>query len=308
VLEWCHLSQRQLIKQPISGEVNFVRRTSRLVLLLGVFLAALVFVVIILGSGPKIDPNTPTASAPTQLPTLIALVDIPLGTIVTQDMFTERTLAVNLRSANVYGDRSEVVGKTTRTALVAGAQVHTSDFQNRAVPIAVPPGRRAMTMVVNQLTGVGNLLETGDTVDLIISLRGDAFPVVQVLADGSVTVVSGINPLSIKLPLLLQDVQIIGTIETPVAVPAAAEGQPAPSAAPGVNLEIQKLLVLSVTPAQAEVLLFARTTGVLDAILRSPLDAGLTADTTGVILKTLVDDYGILPPQIVQVPIPTPLP
>jgi hypothetical protein len=27
-----------------------------------------------------------------------------------------------------------------------------------------------------------------------------------------------------------------------------------------------------------------------------------------VILKTLVDKYGILPPQIVQVPIPTPLP
>jgi hypothetical protein len=70
---------------------------------------------------------------------------------------------------------------------------------------------------------------------------------------------------------------------------------------------VNKLLVLAVTPAQAEVLLFARTTGVLDAILRSPLDAGQTAETTGVILKTLVDLYGILPPEIVQVPIPTPL-
>jgi Flp pilus assembly protein CpaB len=68
-----------------------------------------------------------------------------------------------------------------------------------------------------------------------------------------------------------------------------------------------KLLILAVTPAQAEVLLFARTTGSLDAILRSPLDAGQTAETTGVILKTLVDLYGILPPEIVQVPIPTPL-
>jgi hypothetical protein len=42
-------------------------------------------------------------------------------------------------------------------------------------------------------------------------------------------------------------------------------------------------------------------------ILRSPTDAGVTVDTTGVILRTLVDDYGILPPEIVQVPIPTPL-
>jgi pilus assembly protein CpaB len=286
-----------------------VRRTSRLVLLLGVFLAALVFVVILLGSKPSGPSATGPSAPPTQLPTLIALQDIPLGTIVTQEMFTNRTIAVNLREANVYGDASQAVGKTTRKAIAAGGQVHSSDFQNRAVPITVPTGRRAMAISVNQLTGVGNLLDVGDTVDLIISLRGDAFPVVQILDDGSVTVVSGINPLSIKLPLLLQDVQIIGTINPPPPVaPAAAEGAPAPSVGPLVNFEEAKLLILSVTPAQAEVLLFARTTGQLDAILRSPIDAGQTAETTGVILKTLVDLYGILPPEIVQVPIPTPLP
>jgi pilus assembly protein CpaB len=285
-----------------------VRRTSRLVLLLGVFLAALVFVVILLGSRPGGTPTTPVASAPTQLPTVVTIVDIPLGTIVTQEMLTTRTLATNLREGGVFGDVSQAVGKTTRTALVAGGQVHASDFQNRAVPLAVPVGRRAMTIAVNELTGVGNLLDVGDTVDLIISLRGDAFPVVQVLSDGSVTVVSGINPLSIKLPLLLQDVQIIGVINPPPpAAPATAQGQAPASQAPAFTEPQNKLLVLAVTPAQAEVLLFARTTGVLDAILRSPLDAGQTAETTGVILKTLVDLYGILPPEIVQVPIPTPL-
>ena len=286
-----------------------MRRTSRLVLLLGVFLAALVFVVILLGSKPGGSSNVPVATAAAELPTVVAVSDIPLGTVVTVDMLTTKTLAVNLREGNVYGDPSQAVGKTTRAAIVAGAQVHSSDFQNRAVPLTVPTGRRAMAITVNQLTGVGNLLDVGDTVDLIISLRGDAFPVVQVLNDGSVTVVSGINPLSIKLPLLLQDVQIIGVINPPAPVPPAQQqGQPAPSTAPVVNTEEGKLLILSVTPAQAEVLLFARSAGALDAILRSPLDAGQTAETTGVILKTLVDLYGILPPEIVQVPIPTPLP
>jgi Flp pilus assembly protein CpaB len=287
-----------------------VRRTSRLVLLLGVFLAALVFVVIILNGRPGgggVATASPTAV--TQAPTLVAKADIPLGSIVTIDMFEVRTLAVNLREAAVYGDPSQAVGKTTRNAILAGQQVHSTDFQNRAVPITVPQGRRAVTIAVNQLTGVGNLLDVGDTVDLVISLRGDAFPIVQVLADGSVTVVAGINPLSVKLPLLLQDVQIIGTINPPPPpAPATAQGQPVPSVAPQVNLEEQKLLVLAVTPVQAEVLLFVRTTGVFDAILRSPLDAGLTVETTGVILKTLVETYGILPPEIVQVPIPTPLP
>jgi Flp pilus assembly protein CpaB len=287
-----------------------VRRTSRLVLLLGIFLAALTFVVVLFlggqGGPNQPGPNQPSLP-PTQLPTVVAAVDIPLGTVVTQDMLTSRTIAVPSRETNVLDDVSQGVGKTTRTNVTAGAQVHSTDFQNRAVQITVPAGKRAFPVQVNELTGVLNLLDVGDNVDLIISLRGDAFPVVQVLADGSVTVVSGINPLSVKLPLLLQDVQIIGVLDAPA--PAPAEGQAAAPAAPqkptitGAN----KLLVLAVTPAQAEVLLFARTSGTLDAILRPPSDAGQTVETTGVILKTLVTTYGILPPEIVQVPIPTPI-
>jgi pilus assembly protein CpaB len=280
-------------------------------LLLGIFLAALTFVVVLfLGSGGNRGGLTPTPSAPPALlPTVVAAVDIPLGTVITTEMVTTKTLAVNLRGTGALGDISQAVGKTTRTALVIDQQVLTSHFQNRAVPISVPPGERAFAITVNQLTGVGNLIDTGDNIDLVVSLRGDAFPVVQVLDDGSITVVSGINPLSIKLPLLLQDVQIIGTIDPPPpAAPPAQQGQPAPSVGPQVALDQQKLLILSVTPAQAEVLLFARTTGTLDVILRSPADAGQTVETTGVILKTLVDLYGILPPEIVQVPIPTPLP
>ena len=286
-----------------------MRRTSRLVLLLGIFLAALTFVVVLfLGQGPRPTQPVGPSAPPTQLPTVVALQDIPLGTVVTAEMLTTRTLAVNLRDANVYGDPSQAVGKTTRTALVAEAQVHSTDFQNRAVPLTVPAGRRAFPIVVSQLTGVGNLVDVGDNVDLIISLRGDAFPVVQVLNDGSITVVSGINPLSVKLPLLLQDVQIIAAIDPPPPpAPAGAEGQPAPSVGPAIS-NLPKLLILAVTPAQAEVILFARTTGTLDVILRSPVDAGQTGETTGVILKTLVDVYNVLPPEIVQVPIPTPIP
>jgi Flp pilus assembly protein CpaB len=288
-----------------------VRRTSRLVLLLGIFLAALTFVVVLLirpGTGGTGGPGATASAPPVNLPTVVAAVDVPLGTVITTDMVTTQTLPVTNRDPNVLGDVSQAIGHTTRRALVTGGQVHSTDFQNRAVPLEVPTGRRAFAISVNQLTGVGNLLDVGDYLDVAISLRVDAFPVVQVLADGSVTVVAGINPLSVKIPVLLQDVQIIGTIDPPpVVAPAAQQGQPAPSVAPQVALDQTKLLILAVTPAQAEILLFARTSGTLDAILRSPADAGQTVETTGVILKTLVDKYGILPPEIVQVPIPTPL-
>lgn len=290
-----------------------MRRTSRLVLLLGIFLAALTFVVVLFignpGGGPSTGNTGPTA--PPDVKVVLANADIPLGTVVTADtlstLFTTRTVPAAAVEANTLLDTSQAVGKTFRAALVTGQQVHSTDFQNRSVELAVPAGKRAFAIQVNELTGVLNLLDTGDSIDLIISLRGDAFPVVQVLADGSVTVVQGINPLSVKLPLLLQDIQIIGVLAAPApAAGEAAAGQPAPSQAATIT-GANKMLVLAVTPAQAEVLTFARTAGTLDAILRPASDAGQTVDTTGVILKILVDKYGVLPPEIVQVPIPTPI-
>jgi pilus assembly protein CpaB len=288
-----------------------VRRTSRLVLLLGIFLAALVFIVVLLAGQPPSDGPTAQPSAPVNAQVLIAAADIPLGTVITEDLvptvFTTQTVPVTALKGGAFGDASQAIGLTTRATLRSGQQVGAGDFQNRPIPLEVAAGERAFAIQVNELTGVGNLVDVGDNIDLIISLSGGAFPVVQVLDDGSVTVVAGINPLSVKLPLLLQDVQIIGTITQPAPPPAeATEGQPAASAPPTIT-GASKLLILSVTPAQAEVLLFARTSGTLDVILRSPADAGVTVETTGVILKTLVDEYGILPPEIVQVPIPTPL-
>ena len=287
-----------------------MRRTSRLVLLLGIVLAALTFVVVLMlgGNNTGGPGNQPQATAPQQLTTVIAIVEIPLGTVVTAEMFREDTLPVTSRDSDAFGAISQVVGKTTRTALLPEQQVGAGDFQNRAIPLTVAAGERAFAIQVNELTGVGNLVDVGDNIDLIISLSGGAFPVTQVLDDGSVTVVAGINPLSVKLPLLLQDVQIIGVLEQAAPAPAEGQGGQAPAASvPPVISGASKILVLSVTPAQAEVLLFARTSGTLDVILRSPADAGVTVETTGVILKTLVDEYGVLPPEIVQVPVPTPL-
>jgi Flp pilus assembly protein CpaB len=281
-----------------------LRRTSRLVLLIGIFLAAVVFIVIAL-NGIGGGPSGPVASAaPTTADTVIALVDIPLGTVVTQDMVTKQVLSLTGRDADALGDPSQAIGQTARRALLAGGQVHASDFKvSSTVQLDVPTGKRAFAISVNQLTGVGNLVSVGDNVDVLITLGAAAFPVVQVLRDGTITVVTGLNATSVKLPLLLENVQILGTIDAPVAAPANGAA-PAASGPPTLS-DVNKLLILAVTPAQAEVLLFARTTGTLDVVLRSPLDTDATVATDGVILKTLIDKYGLLPPQLVQTIVPT---
>jgi Flp pilus assembly protein CpaB len=281
-----------------------LRRTSRLVLLIGIFLAAVVFILIATGITNPNQGQVTASQAPTTADTVIALVDIPLGTVVTQDMVTKQVLSLTGRDADALGDPSQAIGQTARRALLAGGQVHASDFKvSSTVQLDVPTGKRAFAISVNQLTGVGNLVSVGDNVDVLITLGAAAFPVVQVLRDGTITVVTGLNATSVKLPLLLENVQILGTIDAPVAAPANGAA-PAASGPPTLS-DVNKLLILSVTPAQAEVLLFARTTGTLDVVLRSPLDTNATVATDGVILKTLIDKYGLLPPQLVQTIVPT---
>jgi pilus assembly protein CpaB len=286
-----------------------LRRTSRIVLLLGIFLAALTFIVILfLNVGGGGTSNNPAASVPpSELATVLATKDIPFGTLVTSDMVTSQVLSVSNRNAGALGDPSQAVGQTARKDITSGEQITAQDFLAGAGTISVPEGKRAFAIQVNELTGVGNLLNPGDSVDVIISLSGGAFPVVQVLADGSITVVSGLNPLSVKLPLLLEDVQILDTIDQAAPAPAAAQGGVAASTAPTLT-GANKLLVLAVTPQQAEALLFARTSGTLDVVLRSPKDEGKTVATDGVILKTLIDKYGVLTPQLIQAILPTPKP
>jgi len=69
-------------------------------------------------------------------------------------------------------------------------------------------------------------------------------------------------------------------------------------------------IVLAVTDAQAEALVFARTTAcgealtdadcsaAIDVVLRSPDDKGTTETTGGIILQTILDQYGVLPPYV----------
>ena len=88
------------------------------------------------------------------------------------------------------------------------------------------------------------------------------------------------------------------------AAPAGASGS-----APSTTLTgASELVILAVTAQQAEVIKFAQIDGQITLVLRSPKDfrdqSGAPivppADTTsGVVLKTLIDQYGVLPPQVI---------
>ncbi len=302
-----------------------MKRSNRLVLLVGVFLAVVAFVGILLisgGGGLSGQSTGPTPTPPTVLPTVVAINAIPLGTTITADMLTTQDMKVGIeRKDSAFQSPLPLVGEITRRPIAAQAQLEAADFDTTSTAcgtISVPAGLRAMAVQVDQVSGVGTVINAGDFVDAVVGFTGDKFPVVTLNpTDNSITVVAGLNGTSVKL--LLQGLQVMGTLLPPVAPPAdTGTASPAPSGAPsGPSTALngqQEIVVLAVSAQQAEVLKFAQMDGNVTLALRSPNDfidpltgaalPPVSTETTGIILKTLVDSYGVLPPEIIQTVIP----
>lgn len=295
------------------GEKN-LKRSNRLVLLIGIFLAIVAFVGILMlqgGGDGSAGPDKP----PEELPTVIASVDIPLGSKIQADQVKVEVKPVTAREAGAYEDVSQVVGKVVRVAVTSGAQVTSATFASggSVLDIETPPGKRSIAVQVDQVSGVGTVIKTGDYVDMIVGFTGDKFPVITANpADESFTVVSGLNSTSVKV--LLQGMQVLGTLLPPP--PETPEGEePAEEGATTLSGQ-QQIVILAVDAQQAEIIKFAQLDGSISLLLRSaddfldpitkqPLPDGPVPDTTtGIILKSLVDTYGVLPPELVETVLP----
>ncbi len=296
-----------------------MKRSNRLVLLVGVFLAIVAFVGILVIASPKSDQ---TVKKPTTGPVVVATVDIPLSTKIRADQVSTITIDLSAITPGAFTDPSQVIGQVVRQPAAKGAQITGTTVgaggSGSIVNIVTPAGMRSMAVQVDQVTGVGTVIKTGDYVDMVIGLTGDKFPVITINpADKSFTVVNGLNSTSIKL--ILQGMQVLGTLLPPPDTSNGGGEQPAPSGQPSqpdttLNGQ-QQIVILAVSPTQAEVIKFAQLDSSISLVLRSPDDfidpltgQALTppqAETTGIILKTLVDTYGVLPPEVVQTVTPT---
>jgi Flp pilus assembly protein CpaB len=298
-----------------------LKRSNRLVLLVGVFLAIVAFVGILLLVRSPSGPATPVAK--TDGPVVVATADIALSTKIGADQVTTKTVPLGAILPGAFIDPSQVIGQIARQAVKTGGQITASTLNGGTTGLVTnidcPLTLRCMSVQVDQVSGVGTVIKTGDYVDAVVGLTADKFPVITVSpVDKSITVVSGINSTSVKL--LLQGMQVMGTLLPPVAAEPAGGGtaSPAPSAPSGGTTALngqQEIVILAVSAQQAEVLKFAQIDGNVSLALRSPGDfidpttgaplAPTSAKTTGITLKQLVDSYGVLPPEVVQTVTPT---
>ena len=295
-----------------------MKRSNRLVLLVGIFLAVLAFVGIFVllqgGSTPRQDDQSLRKTT-----RVIALQDIPLGSVITDPMIdTQTDIPIEQAATNGFKDQALVIGQTARQEVKAGQEITQATLQGgtaigQCSEVKVPTGQRAVAVQVDQVTGVGTLIKPGDFVDMVVGFTGDKFPVVQVqpqagTGQAGITVVTGLNTTSVKL--LLQGMQVLCSLLPPP--PVDANGQPVNQQ--GLNGQ-QEIVIISVNSQQAEVVKFAQLDGNVSLVLRNageffdpntnePIPA-IPDVTTGITLKVLVDGgYGVLPPEVIEAVLP----
>jgi pilus assembly protein CpaB len=268
-------------------------------LVVGVTLAVVAFVAVLalggLGQGGPAPTTVPDVTV------VVAASDLALGAQVTADKLTTATKP-QTEAQNTFQDPNEVVGKVIRHEVASGTVLTTDDFATSEsvtdVINALQPGLRAIAVPLSTVDGVGALLQPGDYVDVLLSMEDlDGLNPVVVPAPSAVPGSDGngdpyvsldnyVNNTSVKV--VVQNVQVLSTI---------ASGTPDPNSNTPATPMPDMVVLLAVTPQQAEIVRFAQLDGNISLVLRAPADANAPAvDTTGITLKQLVDQYGVLPP------------
>jgi len=299
-----------------------LKRSNRLVLLIGIFLAIVAFVLVVLTIGQPKTPDGTTDPNLREVAIVIAAKDFPLGTKIQADDLTTKNVIERDKPVDSFTDVASVIGQTARADVTSG-QLITSVVLGTGsgtglTHIDCPVGFVCMAVQVDQVSGVGTLTQAGDFVDMVVGFTADKFPVVTLNPeDATITTVAGVNGTSVKA--LLQGVQVVGTLLPP---PPADTGTEDPNASPGTGAETtlngqQQIVILAVTTQQSEVIKFGQLDGSISLVLRSgddfrdpltgdllPANTVVPVATTGITLKTLVDDYGVLVPELVEAVLP----
>ncbi len=206
--------------------------------------------------------NTQTkADVPVTVPVLVAKQDIPARTVITASMLAIKQVPASLRLPNAFTDTKTAVGEIVRTPVSAGEQLLTPQLAANPKEIGfsgqVPSGMRGVSINVSEAVTSGNLLQPGDSVDVIaIFQRIDAGT-----QDGSFLVKDGSDrPRRVVTTTLAQDVKVL-------AVAQAYDDTPGQSPTKGASsksaADSTKTVTLAVSLDDAQKIFLGDTEGTL---------------------------------------------
>ena len=287
-----------------------MKRSNRLVILVGVLLAVLAFVGIVVLLGGRDGGTEPKA---TTVKVLLAKQDIEIGDSVTPAMVEVKELAPDAVSGTRFSDPSQMTGKPALFPVSKGQQVSEELFGTTGtycITCQLQPGEKAIAFQVDPVTGLDFLIQPGDNIDIVYRTQ---ITVLQPTADSAGSANPRFEPItgleaSPTVKTLLQNKRVLYVSATKVKPAADPSATPAPGSQATTSTPIESvIIVFAGTDADAELIKFAQTdnsvVGPLTAILRHA-DDDLEETTTGITLKILVETFGIPIPDLIQVEVP----
>jgi Flp pilus assembly protein CpaB len=287
-----------------------VKRSNRLVILVGVLLAVLAFVGIVVLLSQK--PNEVVEER--KVDVLVAKVDIAIGDSVTPDLVEVLAVDPAAVSGTRIADASQLTGAPALFPISQGSQVSQEAVglgttSNICISQCLEPGEKAIAFQVERVTGLDFLIQKGDHIDIIF--RGSV-QVLQPTADSDPAnprfePITGLESAP-TVKTLLQNKRVLYVSATRVKAQADPDATPVPGAAAKAETAIETVvIVFAGTDSDAEVIKFAQNDqsvlGPLTAVLRA-IDDTVIEDTTGVTFKILVERFGIPIPDIISVELP----
>jgi Flp pilus assembly protein CpaB len=165
-------------------------------------------------------------------PVVVAKADLAAGTRLTADVLAVRTLPANAIPKGAYTTLAEAEGKVLTTARVAGdpitAYVAGESAVSSGIPAQLAPNTVAISIKVNQATGLAGVLRPGQTVAVIA------------IVDPSTIQRNALQ--SITSPVLGVSTPAIGIV--PTSLPPTPTPQPPVSPAARIVITGLKVLVV----------------------------------------------------------------
>ncbi len=293
-----------------------MKRSNRLVILVGVLLAVLAFVAIVILLNQQ---DTEVPEEEVQETVLVTTQAIELGDPITPDVVRELDVDPEAVQGTPLRSTSAVAGQAALVPIPEGSQVTAEmiglgDRTLVDISAQLNPGEKAISFQVDRVTGLDFLVTAGDDIDIILSQQ---ISVLQETADSAANpdenapprfeAVTGLeNQRTVKA--VLQDKRVLYVSATRATAPEPVDTngdgvvteedeQPAAAAIDSV------IIVFAGTDQDAEVIKFAQNdlgeVGQLTAVVRHTEDDEVET-TLGITIDQLVAEYGLRIPDIVE--------
>lgn len=194
---------------------------------------------------------------------VVATQDIPAGTALKESMLKEAKIHKKMLQPRAATSIDRVIDKITIAPISMDEQVllnkvTISGFgqERSSLSTKVPPGKRAITIQVDNISSIGGMIKPGDYVDVIAMV-----PVPGQTPEGKQATQLALLPLFQNI-LVLAVGQETGTLISPESRYKKEEKK-----------EVSPLITLSLNPQEANLVAFVQEQSKIRLVLRSPSDS-----------------------------------